>query len=233
MEDIKEIEEEISTLISNKEKGYKTEVKLLENAKLKIEKEIQKEKDLAEFRNRQIEQQRKEQKETEEFYKQLRLERNQKYKDCKIIEPIIDYDLINYIKDETYEMENKQTLKHRIDFFKAVISELSEITNILVTQIYLPTYSSRRQIVKLINDNIAEQNTEGIRPKRTANKLISLLQPVLDSLSKKYEELNEQRKQTKKEFNSVLVICDYCNKNYTRAHKARHLNKYCQEIKKI
>jgi len=227
-ERIAELKETIEMLKGTEKKS---EIKRYENEILNLVTQKQKEKELQEFRERHFLLQKEQEIKDEKERIQKRIDMKNLYKENKNVEPIIDYDLVEYINDETYVTEDKHTLIHRIKFFEALVEELRQIKNIFGTQIELPTYSSKQWCIRTINDNIKQQNSEYIRPKRTAQKIISLLEPVLEKLKKKYEELNDERREKKKVFGNTRVTCEHCFKEYTKAHKARHL-KQCKEIKK-
>jgi hypothetical protein len=238
-EPIAELKEKIE-MLKGTEKN--SEIKRYENELLNL----QKEKELQEFRERHFLLQKEQEIKDEKERIQKRIDRENLYKENKNVEPIIDYDLVEYINDETYVTEDKHTLIHRIKFFEALVETLSssirvvnaqkkknikDINDMVCIQIELPTYSSKQWCIKTINDNIKQLNSEYIRPKRTAQKIISLLEAVLEKLKKKYEELNDERREKKKVFGNTRVTCEHCFKEYTKKNKARHL-KQCKEIKK-
>lgn len=181
----------------------------------------------------------------DEFYKEQIKERNRPFIENKNVEPVIDYDLKKLINDTTDLFDSIHILKDHIDFYKILIERLKIIGTkayikndwFLVYTLDVYTFNAiRRPLIRMINDNLKEQYTECIRHKRTAKKIIELIEKMIVKLNVKYEELyksnTEKRIETKREFGNTKVTCDHCNKEYTKANKARHL-KQCKIIKEL
>jgi len=176
--------------------------------------------------------------------KELLMIRLKPFEENKDIEPVIDYDLKKIIKDTTNLFESIHILKDHIDFYKILIERLKLIKSLTYNQPGLEIYEQidvykyatfRRPLIRMIINNIEEQFKEKIYRNKTAKKIIELIEKMIVKINIKYEELyklnTEKRIEKKREFGNTRVTCEHCNKEYTKAHKARHL-KQCKEIKK-
>jgi len=181
----------------------------------------------------------------DDFFKEQARERLKPFIENKNAEPVIDYDLKKKIKDTTDLFESIHILKDHIDFYKILIERLkiigtkTYINNDWYTIYTLDVYTFnaiRRPLIRMINDNLKQQYTEKIIHKRTAKKIIELIENMIVKLNVKYEDLHklniEKRIEKKREFGNTKVTCDHCNKEYTKANKARHL-KTCKIIQEL
>jgi len=151
----------------------------------------------------------------DDFFKEQARERLKPFIENKNTEPVIDYDLKKKIKDTTDLFESIHILKDHIDFYKILIERLkiigtkTYINNDWYTIYTLDVYTFnaiRRPLIRMINDNLKQQYTEKIIHKRTAKKIIELIENMIVKLNVKYEDLHKLNIEKRIEKKENLVI---------------------------
>jgi len=151
----------------------------------------------------------------DDFFKEQARERLKPFIENKNAEPVIDYDLKKKIKDTTDLFDSIHILKDHIDFYKILIERLkiigtkTYINNDWYTIYTLDVYTFnaiRRPLIRMINDNLKQQYTEKIIHKRTAKKIIELIENMIVKLNVKYEDLHKLNIEKRIEKKENLVI---------------------------